>query len=220
MKQYSKAPLSHSFIIDFLDPSNWHSIKHWTHFFLGPLFVILAAVLTFYLWEISDYSNRGEVRKWLSRFVSDGWWRRGGWDIVRFTILCYLLFAFSAWLLFALAMQFNQSWVMTYILGLFSAALCNSSSLLHLNKVPPADVLGTVFLLGLSVTFLTWLLSYMGIRMTEAAFLRYVSQNVSYTSQIILKRAVKSKIELGILLMSLMYMPVLYTLIQSVIGDV
>ena len=79
--------------------------------------------------------------------------------------------------------------------------------------------MGTVFLLGLSVTFTTWLLGYMGIRMTEAAFLRYVSQNVSYTSQIILKRAVKSKMELGILLMTLMYMPVLYTLAQSVIGE-
>lgn len=43
-----------------------------------------------------------------------------------------------------------------------------------------------------------------------------MSQNVSYTSAIILKRAVKAKLDLGILLMCLVYMPVLFTLVQSV----
>jgi len=45
---------------------------------------------------------------------------------------------------------------------------------------------------------------------------RYVSQNVSYTSAIILKRAVKAKLDLGIMFMCLVYMPVLFTLVQSV----
>lgn len=45
---------------------------------------------------------------------------------------------------------------------------------------------------------------------------RYVSQNVSYTSAIILKRAVKAKLDLGILLMTCLYLPVLYTLVQAV----
>lgn len=45
---------------------------------------------------------------------------------------------------------------------------------------------------------------------------RYVSQNVSYTSAIILKRAVKAKLDLGILLMCCIYMPVLFNLVQAV----
>jgi hypothetical protein len=43
-----------------------------------------------------------------------------------------------------------------------------------------------------------------------------VSQNVSYTASIILKRAVKAKIDLGVLLMVCLYMPVVFTLVQSV----
>jgi hypothetical protein len=43
-----------------------------------------------------------------------------------------------------------------------------------------------------------------------------VSQNVSYTSAIILKRAVKAKLDLGILLMCCIYMPVLFNLVQAV----
>jgi hypothetical protein len=46
-----------------------------------------------------------------------------------------------------------------------------------------------------------------------------VSQNVSYTSAIILKRAVKAKLDLGLLLMSCLYLPVLYNLIQAVTGS-
>jgi hypothetical protein len=46
-----------------------------------------------------------------------------------------------------------------------------------------------------------------------------VSQNVSYTSAIILKRAVKAKLDLGVLLMSCLYLPVLYNLIQAVTGS-
>lgn len=158
---------------------------------------MLAVLFTFRFWEISDYSNRGELRNWLHKYVSDGWWRRGGINIAQVTVECYLFLVAIAWLLFATAKQFkNSEWI------------------------PHTDIIGTAFLLGISVTAIVWLLGYLGIRMTETTFLRYVSQNVSYTSQIILKRAVKSKIELGFLLMTVTYMPALYTLIQAVIGEI
>lgn len=51
---------------------------------------------------------------------------------------------------------------------------------------------------------------------TESIFVKYVSQNVAYTSTIILKKVVKAKTDLGICLMVMIYPPVLYTLIQSV----
>ena len=76
-----------------------------------------------------------------------------------------------------------------------------------------------MLVVGACVVAVIWLIGYFGIRLTEAAFLRYVSQNVSYTSAIILKRAVKAKIDLGIVLVCVMYMPVLYTLMQSLIGE-
>ena len=43
----------------------------------------------------------------------------------------------------------------------------------------------------------------------------YVSQNVSYTSAIILKRAVKAKLDLALLLMVCLYTPVVYMLVQA-----
>lgn len=61
-------------------------------------------------------------------------------------------------------------------------------------------------------------LGYGFLRVTESAFIRYVSQNVSYGSILIIKRAVKAKVEIGILLMFALYMPVLYTFAQSLIG--
>ena len=58
----------------------------------------------------------------------------------------------------------------------------------------------------------------MALRASETVFVRYVSQNVGYTATIILKRVVKSKVELGIGLMLILYMPVLYNLMQSILG--
>lgn len=42
---------------------------------------------------------------------------------------------------------------------------------------------------------------------------------MSYTSAIILKRAVKAKLDIGILLMSCIYTPVIYNLVQSVTSE-
>ena len=52
----------------------------------------------------------------------------------------------------------------------------------------------------------------------EAAFVQYVSQNVNYTSTIILKRVIKSKVELSLAILILLFMPVLYNWIQSLMS--
>ena len=69
----------------------------------------------------------------------------------------------------------------------------------------------------ISIFVITWLLGSYGIRAAESSFVRYVSQNVSYTSMIILKRVIKAKVELGILIMLAVYMPSLYNFTQSFI---
>ena len=55
------------------------------------------------------------------------------------------------------------------------------------------------------------------LRTVEKTFTRYVSQNVSYTSVMILKKVVKSKIEIGLCVMFLIFGPVLYNLTEALI---
>ena len=60
-------------------------------------------------------------------------------------------------------------------------------------------------------------IGYAFIRVTEASFIRYVSQNVAYTSMIILKRAVKAKLDLGLILLTALYMPLVYTMLEAML---
>ena len=189
-----KSTTSHIFITSFTDDSNWHSIKYYSHYILGLLFIVMSVLFTIRLWEIKDYTNREEVRQWLKKYIADGWWRRGGLNI---------------------AYSMAQGCIVTSLIVFFIYAISKQFGTMTL---PPSEFIGATLMTCLSVIFIIWILGYFGIRTTEGAFVRYVSQNVSYTSQIILKRAIKAKVELGIFLMSIMFTPVLYTLMQSLIG--
>eukprot|EP01038_Epipyxis_sp_PR26KG_P005828 gene5828-8037_t len=182
-----------AFTIDFIDAHNWHSIKLFAHYTLGILFGILSVTFTLSYWEISDYSNRNEIRTWLTRYVADGWWRKGGLDIaIIMTKACFFMLLAILFVI-SLATQFSPK--------------------LFLDR----RVFSSIFTTGVCVILVMWFLGYMGIRVTEAVFERYVSQNVSYTSSMILKRAVKAKVELGILFMVAMFMPLLYNQLKAII---
>lgn len=192
---YMKALPNQAFAVNFLDPSKWHAFKFTAHFALGPFFFVLAVLFAFFFWEIGDYSNRNEMKEWLARYVADGWWRRGGLGIALSVGKGYLCLCALFLLLFVTAREFDPQFAL-----------------------PSPDIFGGAVMLGVAIVLVMWLLGYLGVRQTEAAFLRYVSQNASYTSQIVLKRAVKSKTELGLALTLLIYVPCLYTLMQAVIG--
>ena len=173
---------------------NWHSMKYFTQFFLAILFVVMAVLYTFGLWEIKDYTDTHEVQRWLKAYVADGWYRRGGLN------LAYCITkGFIAMSLFVL------------ILWSISNQLASPAS------VPTMSMLSLSMALYLSVLSILWFIGYRALKATEGAFIRYVSQNVAYTSAIILKRVVKSKLETGIVLMFLLYMPALYVFMQSII---
>jgi hypothetical protein len=168
-------------------------MKHFSHYFLGVFFVVMSVLFTIRFWEISDYSNRIEITKWLHRYIADGWWRRGGLGIAISTAKGCVALGCCILVINAVSRNFSSQSITTGM------------------------VVGSIFFIGVTIVVVIWALGYMGIKFTEAAFVRYVSQNVAYTSAIILKRAVKAKIDLGILLMTSLYLPVLYTLLQSLL---
>ena len=110
------------------------------------------------------------------------------------TLRGLLMLAFVVFVLYASAHQFNAS------------------------ALPDSRVVGSFLGLLCCVVTIVWILGYFYIRGTEMAFVRYVSQNVSYTSAMILKKAVKTKVEIGILLMLIVFTPVCYNLLQSLTG--
>jgi hypothetical protein len=156
--------------------------------------MFMAISFTIRFWEISDFSNRPEMKEWLGQYVADGWWRRGGAHIMLSMVRMLAVTGFVLLVIQAVATQVAVS------------------------IIPDSRIVVSVVAVGLSVTFLIWQLGYYGVRVTEQAFVRYVSQNVSYTSSIVLKRALKSKIDLGLLLVICIYMPLLYTLVKGLIG--
>ncbi|KAJ1412418.1 hypothetical protein B484DRAFT_402322, partial [Ochromonadaceae sp. CCMP2298] len=170
---------------DVIDDRSWHAIKHISHYLLGILFACMAISFLLFFWQIGDYSNRAETKAWLFKYVSDGWWRRGGVNV-------------------ALSML-KGCVLMGAVLLLGAAAV-----------IPEDRVIGAFLVGGASVVGVVWALGVVGIRLTEAAFVRYVSQNVSYTSAIILKRAVKAKLDLALCCLVLIYTPLLYTLVNAV----
>lgn len=193
--QLSTEPHSLSWDMDMLSESNWHTVKHFSHYFLGLLFIMLAVLFTLRLWEIHDYSDREEVKKWLNRYIADGWWMRGGLNIATST----------ASICFAMA-----------LLILLMNTIANS---MGADSISSGLLLSTAFAIGLSVTLVIWGMALAWIKTTEKTFLKYVSQNVAYTSVIILKRAVKAKFDIGIVLMVSLFVPVLYTLLQAQLSE-
>jgi Ran GTPase-activating protein (RanGAP) involved in mRNA processing and transport len=181
-----------SFEIDFVTPQYWHAISKFAHYFMGFGFYILSYFLLLRLWEVTDYTDRKIVRKWLKMYIADGWWYRGGVHIiVSMTKACVLLF------------------IMMY--GMYQISQQSSIDL------PGPLVFGTVFSTILCAIIVIFLLSVVLIKSAEESFLQYVSQNVNYTSTIILKRVIKAKIECCLCLIVFLYMPVLYTLMKSLI---
>jgi len=170
---------------EFLEPRTWHAVKNFSHFFLSALAVGMFFLFTLKFWEIKDYTDRRDVRQWLARNIADGWWRRGlavfTWSMIKGLLFmgCFAL------LMFAMARQFN------------------------VNSTPTASMLGGAVAIFASTVGVIYTIGYIGMKASESVFVRYVSQNVSYTSSIILKRVVKSKVDIGIMLMFMVYMPAL-----------
>ena len=173
---------------------NWHSLKYFAQFFLGIFFVIMAVLYTFGLWEIKDYTDTREVQIWLKKYVADGWFKRGGVNIAVSITKGFVALALFILILFSVSNQFASP-----------------------ASTPTMSMLGLSMAVFFSALGILWFIGYRALKASEGAFVRYVSQNVSYTSAIILKRVVKSKMETGIVLMFLLYMPVLYVFMQSII---
>ncbi len=70
-----------------------------------------------------------------------------------------------------------------------------------------------------SSAFDFFFVAFIIVKAAEAVFVQYVSQNVNYTSAIILKRILKSKIELSIGTVILIFFPVMYTLFRSLMSE-
>jgi Ran GTPase-activating protein (RanGAP) involved in mRNA processing and transport len=171
--------------VDFLDSRLWHSTKYFSHFFLSALSVAMFAFFTIRFWEIKDYTDRKEVREWLRINIADGWWRRG---------LAVFTWSLAKGCLF---------------LGIFGILLFGTARQFTANAMPTAPMVGGALAIFGAILLLYYILGYIGMHASESVFIRYVSQNVSYTSQIILKRVVKVKIDIGIMVMFAVYMPAL-----------
>jgi hypothetical protein len=153
----------------------------------------MAVLFTLTFWEIKDYTDRFETRMWLHNYIIDGWWRRGGVRVAINIFKGCAAISFFVFIIFVIAQGgFNN------------------------NAVPEARMNGGVLAILGSVVFIIWLIGYLLLRSTESAFMRFVSQNVSYTSTIILKKVVKSKVELGLGLMFILYSPILYNFVASI----
>ena len=77
-------------------------------------------------------------------------------------------------------------------------------------------IAGSFTLGGVVIGFIT-IMAISLIRSAENAFVRFVSQNVGYTSTMILKRVVKAKVEIGLSLMLTLYIPCLYVFLRSLV---
>ena len=178
--------------VDYLSPRNWHAIKVFSHFYLSAFFAVMFLLFTLKYWEIQDYTHRKEVREWMKDHVIDGWYRRG-------------LFTFVSSLGRGAAVM----------IGIVLASYIIAHQFTY-NSIPEARMLGAGLTIVGSILLIGAFLGFFGIYSAESVFTRYVSQNVSYTSSIILKRVVKAKVNIGLLLMMLVYTPALYVFLQAV----
>lgn len=154
----------------------------------------MAVLFLFRFWHISDYSDREEIKIWLHRYIADGWWKRGGLGVA------------------------NSMARACFVLGMIMLTTYAISRVFSSESLSSGFVLSTNFAIFLSITGIVWMFGYIGIKITENAFVRFVSQNVAYTSVIILKRAVKAKIDVGLIFVISLYIPLLYTMLQSLLS--
>ncbi|RYH21327.1 hypothetical protein EON65_20940 [archaeon] len=180
-----------TFSLDVVQDQYWHTLQHFAHYFLGLMFVLLAVFFFVRFWEIKDYSERKGVKKWLHTYITDGWFRRGGKKIF-----------------FSLVTAVGT-------LGFFILCIHALTNSMGPDSLSNGLILSSLFAVGISIVAVLWLISVIWIRITEQTFVRYVSQNVAYTSVIILKRAIKAKMDIGLVLLVSLYMPVVYTLFEA-----
>lgn len=184
---------SMSWSLNVIDPQAWHALKCYTDYFAVILFAVMSILFLLRYWEIQDYSNREEVKQWLKKHIADGWWRRGGINI-------------------PLSMLKG-----CFVLGIFVFLLYSMRHSFSNDSIPSGLYLSTITCIIGAILAITWFLGYTFLKTTEHFFLRYVSQNVAYTSAIVLKRILKSKIEVGLVLIIALFMPLLYILMQSLL---
>lgn len=134
--------------VNIIDDRSWHALKHFTHYVLGIVFLFMAVAFTLYFWQISDYSNRSEIKVWLHRYISDGWWRRGGLNVAISMGKGLLVMAVVLLVVNAFATQIAQE------------------------TVPESRVVGGFLAVGVCVVLVIWFVGYVFIRFTEAAFVR------------------------------------------------
>ena len=133
---------------DLLDDQQWHVIKQFSHYLLGVLFLFMSVLFVLRFWQISDYSNRSEVKAWLHKYISDGWWRRGGLNVAT---------SMASGLL---------------VMGLVLLSMNCLATAASVATIPESRILGGLFVVSASVVGIIWLLGYIGIRFTEASFVR------------------------------------------------
>ena len=183
---------SEYFVVDFLDEHNFQSYHYMGHFFLGGFFAIFAVLFLLRMWQIPDYTNRKAIRSWMKDYVADGWWKRGGLRV-------------------AVSVAKGLAGGIFFLVCLHLVSTLGNVT----NQVDPR-IVGGILAISASVIVILWALGIYGIKLSEGAFARYVSQNVNYTSIIILKRVIKVKVELGIVFMLLLFLPVLYSWAHAV----
>jgi uncharacterized membrane protein (DUF485 family) len=88
------------------------------------------------------------MKVWLHRYIADGWWRRGGLNIAISMGLGLLALALVLLVVNAFATQVSAV------------------------TVPETRILGGFLAVGVAVVLVIWLVGYIFIRFTEAAFVR------------------------------------------------
>jgi hypothetical protein len=180
--------------VSILGDQAYHAVRYYSDYFYGVVFFILGFCFTLFYWEFHDFTDRKDVSRWLLDFVADGWWRRGGVRLLWWISKAVLIVGAVALFLYVFSRQFSIS-----------------------SSLPNPTILGVSLVVGIVVVAGTWLIVYFFLRITESIFVRYVSQNVSYGSVLILKRVIKAKVEIGVSFLLALYMPVLSTFTQSLI---
>lgn len=133
---------------DLLNERQWHVIKYFSHYLLGILFLFMSVMFLIKFWQISDYSNRSEIKAWLHKYISDGWWRRGGLNV---------------------ATSMARGLLVMGLVLLMMNCLATAASA---ETFPESRILGALFAVSASVIAVIWFLGYVGIRFTESSFVR------------------------------------------------
>ena len=173
------------------DPLFWHTIQRYWHLLAAWVFALLAVLFTLFYWNICDYSDQNEIRGWLSANVNRAWLVRGAGGV-----LLRLL-------------QMAVGCVALVLLALGIASDMSSQTL------SDSRVTGGLVAVAVSFVVVGFVISALCLSSVRSLFLKYASQSTDHTSAIILKEVLKSKMEIGILLMLAVLMPALDVFTQS-----